>query len=227
DEWYRHRRVAVGVQDAHSLYLETLAELGAVGLALLLFALATPVRAAVAARRRPYVAGAFGAFAAFAAHAAVDWDWELPAVTLAGLFCAGLLVVAARPESASLVLEQRWRGTLLVPILGLLAFAFVGLVGNRAEETALAAALPGGWTTTQAAASRARGWAPWSAQALVLLADAADARGDRAGTLRLLRAAVRKDPNDYVLWNRLAAVASGEERDRAYAEAARLNPLGG
>jgi O-antigen ligase len=33
-EWYAHRRIRVDVQDAHSLYLETLAELGLVGLAL-------------------------------------------------------------------------------------------------------------------------------------------------------------------------------------------------
>ena len=145
---------------------------------------------------------------------------------LAGLFCAALLVVAARPPHASLVLEQRWRGTLLVPVLALLVFAFVGLVGNRAEASALAAAWRGDWRTTEAQASRARGWEPWSAQTLVLLADAANARGDRAGTLRLLRAAVRKDPHDHVLWNRLAAVASGAEQRRAHEQAARLNPLG-
>jgi hypothetical protein len=225
-QWYAHRRIRVAVQDAHSLYLETLAELGVVGLALLLFTLAVPVRAALRARGERYVAATFGAFVAFAAHSAVDWDWELPAVTLAGLFCGAALVVAARPPGAALALDGRWRGAILVPVLGLLAFSFVGLVGNRADENALAAAYRGDWKTTQTEASHARGWAPWSADAIVLLADAAHGRGDRAGAVRLLREAARKDPHDYVVWNRIAAVTTGAERRRAHAEAMRLNPLG-
>ena len=75
-EWYEHRRIRAAVQDAHSLYLEKLAELGAIGLALLLWVLSVPVLAAIRIRDKPFVTGAFGAYAAFAAHAAVDWDWS-------------------------------------------------------------------------------------------------------------------------------------------------------
>jgi hypothetical protein len=98
-EWYRHRRITASVQDAHSLYLETLAELGLVGLALLAAALAAPVFAAVRARGQPLVAATFGAFVAYAVHTGVDWDWELPGLTLIGLLCGTLLVVAARAAS--------------------------------------------------------------------------------------------------------------------------------
>src|SRR5439155_953216 len=44
--WLRHRRNGLPVLDAHSLYLETLAELGPLGLLLLLAALALPLGAA-------------------------------------------------------------------------------------------------------------------------------------------------------------------------------------
>jgi O-antigen ligase len=93
--WLAHRPVAEFVQDAHSLYIETLAELGPIGLALLLGALALPF-AALRRRREPLVAGALGAYVAFLMHAAVDWDWEMPAVTLVALCAGTVLLVDAR-----------------------------------------------------------------------------------------------------------------------------------
>jgi len=84
-------------RDAHSVYLEVLAELGPVGLALLVLALAPPLLAGLRARTSPFVAAAAGAYAALLLHSALDWNWELPAVTLAGLLCGAALLVAA-PE---------------------------------------------------------------------------------------------------------------------------------
>ncbi len=57
--WLQDRPFEHKVRDAHSLYLETLAELGPVGLALLLLALGAPLAAAVAARRQPLASGCF------------------------------------------------------------------------------------------------------------------------------------------------------------------------
>ena len=225
-EWYRERRIKAPVLDAHSLYLETLAELGVVGLVLLLTALAVPLVAARRVRSEPYVVGAFGAFVAFAAHASVDWDWELPAVTFAGIFCGGLLVVAARGEREALVLDRRPRGLLIALLLALMAFSFVGLVGNRASAAAIGAAAKRDWRTSEVEAQRAERWAPWSADALALAADAANARGESARARALLRRAVRKDPQDFRLWARLAAVTTGAERRGALRRVARLNPLG-
>ena len=55
DWWSAHRHTQLEVLDAHSLYLETLAELGPLGLALLIAALALPIAAAIAARRQRFV----------------------------------------------------------------------------------------------------------------------------------------------------------------------------
>ncbi len=52
-QWLRERPSAFKVRDAHSLYFETLAELGFIGLALLLAALAIPVAAAARVRQPP------------------------------------------------------------------------------------------------------------------------------------------------------------------------------
>lgn len=100
--WARSGHVAArgGALDAHSLYLETLAELGPVGLLLVLAFVVAPLRRVVRDRRAPYVAAAAGAYVAFVIHAGLDWDWEMPAVVVAGLGCgAGLL--AARPARAA------------------------------------------------------------------------------------------------------------------------------
>jgi hypothetical protein len=86
-EWLRRRDIAEGVRDAHSLYLETAAELGIVGLAALAVFLAG---IALAARRGPPVLVA--TLVAFALHAGLDWDWELPALSLTALLLAAKLV---------------------------------------------------------------------------------------------------------------------------------------
>jgi O-antigen ligase len=92
--WMRQRRVYEAVRDAHSLELETLGELGAVGGLLLLAFLATLVWAAVrsrvrrAALPRAHAAAVGAACAVWVAHSAVDWDWQMPALT-------GLVLVLA------------------------------------------------------------------------------------------------------------------------------------
>ena len=81
------RRIGEKIRDTHSLPLETLSELGAVGMLLLLGfvgAVASAARRALAGRGaiRPAEAAAVTAsFAVWFAHASVDWDWEMPALT--------------------------------------------------------------------------------------------------------------------------------------------------
>ena len=73
-------------QAAHSLYLETAAELGLVGLTLLLVALAVPFRT-ISVPASPVVAAAAGASAGYLLQAAFDWTWDVSGVTVAALAC--------------------------------------------------------------------------------------------------------------------------------------------
>jgi uncharacterized membrane protein YhaH (DUF805 family) len=97
-------------QDAHSLPLQTMSELGLVGLA---FLITLVVGAGVAARRALRIdrAGAVAPLAvvvAWFAHSLIDWDWQMPAVTLIAFGMAGLLgalcvrqtAESGRPRSA-------------------------------------------------------------------------------------------------------------------------------
>ena len=86
-EWLQRREIEEGVRDAHSLYLETAAELGLVGLLALALFLGG---IAAAARRGPPTLVAV--LVAFALHAGLDWDWELPALTLTALLVAAKLL---------------------------------------------------------------------------------------------------------------------------------------
>jgi O-antigen ligase len=97
--WSRHpRRAYFAPLHAHNLYLETGAELGAVGLALLLAMLALPMSSI--GRGDAIRVGAACGFLAFVLHAGVDWDWDMPVVTTAALYLASILVGGSRPGRA-------------------------------------------------------------------------------------------------------------------------------
>jgi O-antigen ligase len=102
--WVRDRHIRDQIADAHSLYLETLAELGIVGAALLAAFLGGVVLSARQAIRRDaaLATGLVAVFTVWAVHAALDWDWEMPAVTLVGLLAAAALISQAAPDGPGL-----------------------------------------------------------------------------------------------------------------------------
>ena len=123
--WARSGHVASrgGALDAHSLYLETLAELGPLGLALLLAALLLPLRLATARRRGAYVPAAAAAYVAFLVHAGLDWDWELPVVVVAALSCASAVVAGTLATTQRLGSTARAAVLATALVLGALAIA--------------------------------------------------------------------------------------------------------
>jgi O-antigen ligase len=103
-----HDPTAPFSRTAHSLYLQSLAELGPLGLILVVAALAGPLAAlAISRRRDPLVATAAAGYTAYVIHAGIDWDWEIPAVTLAGLFCGAALLVTTRARATALTGSMR------------------------------------------------------------------------------------------------------------------------
>jgi cytochrome c-type biogenesis protein CcmH/NrfG len=223
--WLQNRTSGTKVRDAHSLYLETLAELGPLGLALLVTALALPAVAAVRARQGRLVAPAFGAYVAYLLHAGVDWDWEMPAVTLLGLFCGTAALLAARSRSRPMRLSLFARTVAVGTAGGLAAFAVFGLLGNRALSAANAAAESGQPRKEESKAREAVRWAPWSSEGWRLVAEGQYAQGDFAGARASLRRALEKDGDDWQVWFNLAAASRGSERAEAIERARRLNPL--
>lgn len=224
--WLEHRDLPGKIRDAHSLYVEQLAELGPLGLALLVLALGVPVYAAFKVRRHPLVPAAFGAYVAYLVHAGVDWDWEMPAVTLTALFIGASIVVAARKlEDEERSMGPRLRYSLLAATLALAAVAFVGLVGNMALAQSADAARAGDWAQSESHARRAETWAPWAPEPWQRIGEAQLARGELRAAQESFRAAIERDERDWELWLDLARASTGRAQRRALAEAKRLNPL--
>src|SRR4029079_18012387 len=162
--WFQHRPGDWTVHDAHNLYLETLAELGPVGLALLLLTLAVPFAAVRRARSSPLVAIACGAYVAFLLHAAVDWDWELPAAPLPGLFCAIVLLAAGRRDREPRALGSAPRIGGAAAVAGLFAFTLIALLGNSAVSASSKSTDAGHYARAASQARHAMSFLPWSAE---------------------------------------------------------------
>lgn len=203
--WTRERDVPVQTEEAHSLYLETLAELGPLGLALVVAALALPL----ARTRRDDLAAAV---AAFAVGATVDFDWELAGVTVPAILLASL----AGSEGPARAAASR----AVVPAAATVAAAaLLAYAGNAKLAAAQDAAQRGDPAAAIANARAARRWQPYSPLPWLVLGDVTHDPAD-------YRRAASLDPGDWLLWQRLAGVATGRLRRLAEAKAAQLNPMG-
>ena len=212
--WYRNRSEPQPARDAHSLYLETLAELGPLGLVLLLSALGIPVAVAVGARADPLTAAALGPYVAFLAHTAQDWDWELPAVTVPALACAVALLLSARRQWTPLGPVPSLVGG--VAALALAVLALTAYAGNR--ELAL------GEAGSERSARRAARLQPWSAEPWRVLGEAQLERGELEAARASFREGLSRDDGDWELWIDLALASDGDARRAAFDRALRLNP---
>ena len=222
--WLEERPTSFYARDAHNLYLEKLAELGPIGLLLLVATLALPFVALRRARRIPFAAAAAGAYGAFLVHSVVDWHWEVPAVAIAALLCACALLAWGREPDAPL--SSRARLIALALAVPLTAVALVAHVGNRAIAASGDAIANGEPARGASEAQRARRWAPWSAVPWQLLGEAKLARRHDEEARRHLLRALARDRESWNIWYDLASVSRGAERARALVEANELNPLG-
>jgi hypothetical protein len=223
--WLQHRKLTLKVSDAHSLYLETLGELGPIGLALLALALGVPLVVGIRARHHRLVPATLGAYAGFLAHAGVDWDWEVPAVTFAGLLCGAALLAAGRRGRTGARPAPVVQGAVLAVLVAAAGFSVLTLVGNRALSKSTAAVDTADWKRGRAEARSAVRWLPWSAQAWQNLGDSQLGLGQPTDARRSLAKAARMNPGDWSIWFDLGSAEHGAARTRAYTRAAALNPL--
>ena len=202
--WAHEHPGASGIRDAHDLVLETAAELGAVGVALLAVALGTPLAAAARARAGAAVRCAAGAFAAFLVHAGLHWDWEMPVVVVPALLLGGALLAAGAAGHRHLAIGPWARAGALAAVALCTVAAGSHLVAATALEHSRTAAALGAPAAGEASARTAARWAPWAAEPWRRLAEAALARGDRRLALQRVRRALARDDGDRRSWALLA-----------------------
>ena len=228
--WERDRPAPpLRIVNGHSLYYEVRAELGWIGIALLLVALVVPL--AVAIRRlwgpgRHLHAAFLAAAVALLAHAMVDWDWEMPAVFIWFFGAAGAVLAAP----AAVTAREPRRLTRLLAGLAILLVAVTPLTVtasqsrlNRGETalrkgdcvTATNSALGSlDALSSQAGAFEVLGWC--------------DARaGQQKLAIAAMRNAQRRDPDNwhYAYGLAVTQALAGEDPRAAAALAKRLNPL--
>ena len=133
--------MTVRVVDGHSLYLETAAELGAVGLvllALLLAGLLAGIARGLRGPERHARAALLAAGVALLLHAGIDWDWEMPAL-FAWLFAAAG-TAWARPTDAAACGDGPARLTRVLAGLGCLLLALTPVLVIASARRVLARA---------------------------------------------------------------------------------------
>ncbi len=138
----RYRTESAYVVDAHSLYLQSLAELGIVGFVLILvvvLGILVGLAGRIRGPDRALYAALFAVSLAWAVHQAFDWDWQMPAVTLGVFILAGLALARARDGKvglSGLVVERTFiaLGWLLLAIAPLLVATSFSRLERSASE---------------------------------------------------------------------------------------------
>ncbi len=229
--WEHDRRIPLAVTDGHGLYFEVLGELGAVGLVLLLVPILTIGDALLTRLREPdrvLWAGVLCAAVAWAVHAGVDWDWEMPVVTL-WVFAAGGLALAA-PAGAKPPTPPPSRGVRVTVALLLLLAAVTPVLVARSEtslRTSSAALRQGQCPKAIAAARTTISTLAMRPEPYMILGLCDISQGFPLQAAEAMREAIRRDPHDWKYHYSLAVARAAAGADpRADASAAlRLNPL--
>lgn len=235
--WAEHGTIPGFVRDAHSLFFETLGEMGVVGFALiaaLVFGVVAVgawrvVTAPVASR--PWLAAATAAAAAFAGAAAIDWAWELAVLPVVFLLLAAAVLAPGLDAPA---VPSSYRPAPR-PRVALSALALAGLVAVavpfassswlRASQDDVSGGQLGSAldNARQAADIEPYAATPSLQQALVL-----ELEGDLGAAAAAAREATSAEPTNWRTWLVLSRIeafrGSTGASVRAFREARRLNP---
>lgn len=235
--WLPRAPYFIYVQNAHSLYFETLAELGIVGLALLVgffalvlwCAIALVVRSRYEARTR--AAGAAAALLAFMVSVAFDWIWQVPVLPVAFMVLAAAVVAPGiRPtvQGGAWARRTMVRAGMVVLALACLVAIGVPLATTNAVRASQAAASTGDPGLALRDAQEAARIEPAAASPQIQLALVQELRGDFRGALTAARRAVGDEPLNWSAWlivSRLEAEAGNAQSSlAAFRHARLLNP---
>ena len=209
--WARHGSIAYFVRDAHSLYLETLGELGIVGFVFLVGALAlglaSAVRTTLGLREVDRAAGAAltASFCAYALAAGLDWMWELTVVTVVGVTCLALAVSLAAPVAVRSQKRDPWLrragwASAAVVVLALIVLQAIPLVSELELRKSQAAASRGDTSAAPADAAKAHDAEPWAASPYLQYALVEEASGDFKQASVTIRRAIDRSSSDWRLW---------------------------
>lgn len=223
--WLPRATVASYVRNAHSLYVETLVEVGVVGLivlaAFLLFVLAAAVRRVVRSRfeQRTLAAAVTAALFAFVVAAASDWFWQVPVLPSVFLLLAGAVLAPRRRRRRNAPSRSRgsdWAvrtATIAAAVICLLVIA-IPMAGTAKLRESQAAAAAGNDQVALADARSALRVEPDSASAQLQVALVLELMRDVPGAVKAAQAATASEPDNWQTWlilSRLQAEAGAPQ----------------
>jgi hypothetical protein len=228
--WDKDRPGIQEINDGHSLLFESLGELGLVGAGLLVLGLAALGRGVALGLRgpdRPSAALGLAVLVAWLVHACMDWDWEMPALTLPALAIAALAAGRAGEPS-----PRRARGARAARAVAVAAMAAIALVGaglalsQRDVDTAIAAVHAGHCPAAEDAARAAQRYGGGRPEPHVVLSVCALRTGDSDLALTEMHRAIVLDPGNWRLVYDLAVMRafSGRDPRPTMRHARQLNP---
>jgi O-Antigen ligase len=242
-----YRKVELSVLQPHSVALQFLAETGVVGGALamgsfafLLFAALARIRRMTEGRERDIAVALFAGAVAWLLHGFVDFDWDIPGVTIPALLFLGVLVAVPVRREDREVAPLSGTSSAVAPRVAALALACVvlGLVivsallpewADSKANAALAISTNAREPELRRASATAQTGSrldPTAVGSLLAAADLAQNRGRLLDARRYLLQAVDRQPYNLTAWRRILQLAlDTADRRGASAAAQRLLQL--
>jgi hypothetical protein len=236
--WAQEGSLPGFVRDAHSLYLETLAELGIVGLALVVALIGGAIALAARRsldrsdpRRAALMAAAAAALTAFAAAAAIDWAWELTILPVVFLLLTAAALgpdAAAGPPRSGSGSSPGARAGIALAAAAAIVVILVPMAATTSVRESQQRVGEGASADALVEARRAAEIQPYAAtprlqQALVL-----ELRGELAAAAIAAREATTRERTNWRTWLVLSRIEAERGRPNAalaaYREARSLNP---
>lgn len=231
--WTRDADVSASILDAHSLYLQTLGELGIVGLVLLLAFVGTALWTGLARvlARGPdgsHLAAALAGSTVLWTTSVFDWTWRLPIIPIATFLLLGALLASGCPSLRG-SLSWPWRaGVAIASVACLIAIAIplaTTSLLRQSQADARAGELPAALENARSAGNTMPSAAGPRIQEALVLESAG--RHEEAG--RALRAAIDRESTNWRIWLLLSRLEAHRGNPgaaiAAYRRARSLNPL--
>lgn len=203
--WARNGDLPTFVRDTHSLYFQTLGELGFPGLLLLLAFLGLTIGGsaykAISApnQSRGQIAAALAGCVAFFISAGFDWSWQIPVLPVAFLLLAAVALTAGGSKPGT---SLPWVARAAFGVVGLIAIAAIAIpLGSaskvrQSQNQAREGDLPAALDSSRAAVSIQPGASsPRLQEALVL-----EAGGQLEAAAEAARQATAREPTNWRSW---------------------------
>jgi O-antigen ligase len=242
----RYREQPLGVQQPHNVELQWLSETGIIGfllalggIALLFVAAATRLRRLEHGRERELAVALLAAAAGWLVHGVVDWDWDIPAVTLPPLIFLGVLAANpslppprraaepfADPEPSGTGVRAVALGGIALLLCGALASAALPAISQSRTEAAETASNPDTAARDADVAARLN---PVAVRPLLVASSIEVRRGRLVEARKRLLEAAGRQPENPEVWYRIAQLsqqlADRDSYQTAIARFAQLDPV--